>query len=92
VTLSWRARRRWSLVLLLLWLPAYVVAAVTVMNWLGRPGPLAELLVYVLLGLLWALPFRSVFRGIGRAEEPAGEDPPGQGRPVPPPRPPGRNS
>jgi len=93
VTLSWRARRRWSLVLLLVWLPAYVVAAVTVMSWLGRPGPLVELLVYVLLGLLWALPFRAVFRGIGRAEEPpAGEDPAGQGRPAQPRRHPGRDS
>ena len=69
MTLSWRARRRWSLVLLLVWMPAYIVAAVTVMNWLGRPSVLVEFLVYVVLGILWVLPFRSVFRGIGRAEE-----------------------
>jgi hypothetical protein len=80
MTLSWRARRRWSLVLLLLWMPAWVVAAVSVMNWLGRPGRLVELLAYVLLGLAWALPFRAVFRGIGRAEEP----PPDAGSESPP--------
>ena len=67
--LSWRARRRWSLVVLLVGLPVYVVVAVTVMNALGRPPLLVELLVYILLGVLWALPLRFVFRGIGREEE-----------------------
>lgn len=66
--LSWAARRRWALVLLLVGLPLYVVAAVTVMNRLGRPGTLVELLVYVALGILWALPFRFVFLGIGRRD------------------------
>jgi hypothetical protein len=67
--LSWRARRRWSFVVLLLGLPVYVVVAVTTMNALDRPPLLVELAVYVLLGVLWALPLRSVFRGIGREEE-----------------------
>jgi hypothetical protein len=69
MSLSWRARRRWSLVVLLVGLPVYVVAAVTIMNMLDRPPLLVELAVYVLLGVLWALPLRFVFRGIGREEE-----------------------
>ena len=56
--LSWRARRRWSLVVLLVGLPVYVVAAVTMMNALDRPPLLVELAVYVLLGVLWALPLQ----------------------------------
>lgn len=68
MSLSWRARRRWSLVVLLVALPAYVVAAVTVMSALDRPPLLVELAVYVGLGLAWALPLRFVFRGIGREE------------------------
>jgi hypothetical protein len=67
--LSWRARRRWSLVVLLVGLPVYVVAAVTLMNAIARPPLLVELLVYVGLGVLWALPLRFVFRGVGREEE-----------------------
>lgn len=67
-TLSYKARRRWSLVLLLIGMPAYVVAAVTVMNFLGRPPIWLELLVYILLGVLWALPFKFVFRGVGKAD------------------------
>lgn len=72
--LSWAARRRWALVLLLVGLPLYIVVAVTVMNALGRPGPVVEFLVYVALGILWALPFRFIFLGIGRADPDA---PPG---------------
>lgn len=67
-TLSYKARRRWSLVLLLIGMPAYVVAAVTVMNFLDRPPIWLELLVYILLGVLWALPFKFVFRGVGKAD------------------------
>jgi len=65
---TWRTRRILALVLLLVWLPLYVVAAVTLTGWMGRPGVLLEAAVYLGLGVLWALPFRRVFRGIGRAE------------------------
>jgi predicted membrane channel-forming protein YqfA (hemolysin III family) len=70
--LSYRARRRWSLVILLVGLPLFIVAAVTAMNWLdarfGRQPIWVEVLVYLALGIVWALPFRAVFRGIGQAD------------------------
>lgn len=69
--LSYRARRRWSLALLLVGLPLYVVAAVTLVNLFERPGVVVELAIYVALGIVWALPFRFIFRGVGR-ENPAG--------------------
>lgn len=69
MALSLKARKRWSLVILLIGLPLYIVAVVSVLNWLDRPPFIVELLVYVGLGILWALPFRAVFRGIGRAED-----------------------
>lgn len=65
--LSYKARRRWSLVLLLVGLPAYIVAAVSILALLDRPPLWLELLVYVVLGVLWAIPFRAVFRGVGQA-------------------------
>ncbi|RZW02833.1 MAG: DUF2842 domain-containing protein, partial [Rhodobacteraceae bacterium] len=46
----------------------YIVAAVTVVNWLDRPPIWAEFLVYVVLGIVWALPFRAVFRGVGKPD------------------------
>lgn len=68
MSLSWRARRRWSLVLLLVGMPAYVVAAVSLIALFDRPPIWLEFLIYGGLGILWALPFRAVFRGIGRED------------------------
>jgi len=68
MALSYKARRRWSLVILLVGLPVYIVSAVTIMNWLDRPPLWLELLIYVALGVIWALPFKMVFRGIGQTD------------------------
>ena len=68
MALSYKARKRWSLVILLVGMPAYVVACVTVMNWLERPPFVIELFVYLALGILWALPFKFVFKGIGQED------------------------
>lgn len=68
MALPYRTRKRLALLILLVGLPAYIVAAVTVVDWLDRPPVWAELLVYVGLGFLWALPFRRIFRGIGQPD------------------------
>ncbi|KAA9007936.1 DUF2842 domain-containing protein [Histidinibacterium aquaticum] len=73
MALTQKQKRRWSLVILLVGLPVYVVLAVTILNALGRPPIWVEFLVYAALGLLWALPFRRVFAGVGR-EAPEDED------------------
>lgn len=69
MSLSYKARRRWSLVILLIGLPAYIVVAISVVNLFDRPGVLVELVIYVALGIVWALPFRAVFRGIGKPDD-----------------------
>ncbi|WP_309664914.1 DUF2842 domain-containing protein [Tabrizicola sp.] len=79
MALSYKARRGWSLVILLIGLPVYVVVAVTLLNLLERPPLWLELLLYVALGFLWMLPFRFVFKGIGQADpdaEKADREPP----------------
>ena len=68
MALSYKARRRWSLVILLVGLPLYIIAAVSIVNALGRPPFIVELLVYVGLGIVWILPFKAVFRGVGKAD------------------------
>ena len=73
MALSYKARKRWSLFTLLIWMPAFVVLAVLVIDWLwpdplNRPPVLAELAIYVGLGLLCFLPFRKIFLGIGRPD------------------------
>jgi hypothetical protein len=78
MALSYKARKRWSLFILVVALPAYIVVAVTLMNWIGdafgRPPLLVELAAYVALGVLWALPLKGVFRGVGKADPEAPPD------------------
>ncbi len=74
MALSYKARRRWALVILLVGMPVYIVAVVTVLNLLDRPPLWVELLVYVALGVVWILPFKFIFKGIGQADPDAPED------------------
>ncbi|MEM6588003.1 MAG: DUF2842 domain-containing protein [Pseudomonadota bacterium] len=74
MALSYKARRRWSLVILLIALPAYIVTAVTIMNMLNRPPIAVEFIVYVLLGVIWAIPLKKVFLGVGQADPDAPEN------------------
>ncbi len=66
--LSYKARRRLSLLILLVGLPLYIVVAVNVIALFDRPSILVEVLVYVSLGVLCAFPFKYVFRGVGQAD------------------------
>lgn len=70
MALSHKTRKRLSLVLLLVWLPLYIVGALWTVSLFERPSMLLELGIYVGLGLIWALPFRAVFRGVGREAPP----------------------
>lgn len=63
-----RTRKRLALLILLVGLPLYVVVAVNLVDWLGRPSFWVELLVYVGLGLVWILPLKSVFLGVAQAD------------------------
>ncbi|MEK9642058.1 MAG: DUF2842 domain-containing protein [Paracoccaceae bacterium] len=66
MALSYKARRRWSLVILLIGLPVYIVASISILSLFERPSILLELFIYIALGILWALPFKYVFRGVGQ--------------------------
>jgi len=66
MALSYKARRRWSLVVLLIWLPFYIVVAVTIMTAIPRLPSLVELLIYLILGVAWAFPFKFIFKGVGK--------------------------
>lgn len=68
MALSYKARKRLSLLILLVGMPAYVVLAVSVMNALPRLPLWAEVPVYLILGFVWILPFKAVFTGIGQPD------------------------
>ena len=87
MALSYKTRKRLALLILLVGMPVYIIIAVTVVNWadarFGRLPIWAEFMVYVGLGILWILPFRSIFRGIGQAD-PDAPDSEKAGPPDPP--------
>lgn len=72
MSMDLKTRKRWSLVVLLIGLPLYIVVAVTLVNWMdrtwGRQPIWIELVIYVALGILWAFPFKRIFTGIGKEE------------------------
>ena len=74
MALSYKARKRLSLLALLVAMPAYIVVAVTLVNLFERPPVLLELGIYVVLGIIWILPLKPIFRGVGQAGPDAGDD------------------
>ena len=68
MALTHKQKKRYSLLILLVGLPVYIIVAVNIMALLDRPPLLVELAIYVGLGILWALPFKAVFRGVGQAD------------------------
>ena len=79
MALRYKTRRRLSFLILLVGLPLYVVAAVTVVALFDRPPVWVEFAVYVVLGILWVLPFRAIFLGVGKPD-PDAPPPPDDGR------------
>jgi hypothetical protein len=74
MALSYKARRRWSLFILLVGLPVYVVIVANLMTFIGRLPLALELLAYIVLGVVWVLPFKFVFLGVGQADPNAKAD------------------
>ncbi len=66
--MTYRTKRILSLLILLVGLPLYIVVATTVVGWIERPHIVLEVAIYVVLGFLWALPFKAVFKGVGRED------------------------
>lgn len=74
MALSYKARRRWALIILLVGLPVYIGLAWFLTSLFDRPPILLELGIYLVLGIVWAIPFRAVFKGVGQADPEAGND------------------
>lgn len=68
MALSYVARKRWSLLVLLVGLPVYIVVAVNVIDLFDRPSLWLELVIYLGLGIIWALPLKFLFKGIAQAD------------------------
>lgn len=78
MALSYKSRRRWALVILLVGMPLYIIFAIAgvaaLFQLTGRPPMWIEFLIYVILGVLWVFPFKRVFMGVGQADPDATDD------------------
>mgnify|MGYP001300669416 CR=1 FL=1 len=63
---SYKLKRLIVLLVLLLWLPLYIILVLNLIALFERPNFLIELLVYVVTGVFWAWPFKALFKGIGQ--------------------------
>ena len=68
MALSYKIRKRLSLLILVIGVPLYIMAAVSLVALFDRPSILVELLVYVALGVVWAIPLKAVFKGVGQPD------------------------
>ena len=68
MNINYKNRRRISLILLLVGLPVYVILAINFLAFFERPSILLEVIIYLSLGIIWALPFKFIFKGIGQSD------------------------
>ncbi len=68
MALSYKTRRRLSLLFLVVGLPVYIGLAWWIMSLFERPSIWLELIIYIALGVLWAFPLKAIFIGVGQAD------------------------
>lgn len=66
--MTYKARKRLALFVLVVGLPIYIIFAVTIMSQAARFPMVIEFLIYVVLGIGWAFPLKWVFKGIGQED------------------------
>ncbi len=74
MALSYKARKRWSIVILVVGLPIYILVASVLATTIASESFLLTLAIYIGLGIVWIVPFKSVFKGIGQADPDAPDD------------------
>lgn len=68
MALSYKAKRRWALIILVVGLPIYILLASVLATTIAPASMLGQLAIYVALGVLWIAPFKNIFLGIGQAD------------------------
>ena len=58
------SRKKLAYLILLVFLPAYIIFVVSILSFVERFNIWIELLVYVLLGIAWVFPFKFIFKGL----------------------------
>ncbi|MDX8351230.1 DUF2842 domain-containing protein [Cognatiyoonia sp. IB215182] len=66
--MTYKARKKLALFVLVVGLPVYIIIAVTIMSQASRFPLVVEFLIYLALGIGWAFPLKWVFKGIGQPD------------------------
>ena len=72
--MTYRTRKLVAILVLVLGLPGYVAVAWVIASAVGRQPLIIEVAIYVGLGVIWALPLRRLFLGLGRPDPDAPPD------------------
>ena len=68
MALSYKVRKRLSILIVLVGVPLYIMAAVSLVALLP-PLPVAvEFVMYAVLGIAWVFPLKSIFRGVSQPD------------------------
>ncbi|MBF9044141.1 DUF2842 domain-containing protein [Rhodobacterales bacterium HKCCE4037] len=68
MALSYKARKRWSLFILLVGLPIYIAAVWFILSLLEGWNIWLQLGICFAFSILWAFPLKAVFLGVGKAD------------------------
>lgn len=68
MALKYKTRKRLALAILVLGVPVYIMMAVSLVGLFDRPSIWVEFLVYVGLGIVWIVPLKPIFKGVGQAD------------------------
>lgn len=70
MAMSYKARRRWSLVILLIGMPLYIAVAWAILGRLSlwQLPAMVEFIIFVIVGVAWVFPLKPVFKGVGQAD------------------------
>ena len=66
--MTYRRRKLLAILVLVLGLPGYVAVAWVAVSAFERPPLVLEIAIYAALGIVWALPLRRLFLGLGRPD------------------------
>ena len=68
MALSYKARKRWSLFILLVGLPIYIGAVWFILSLLEGWSIWVQMSICLAFSLIWAFPLRRIFLGVGKAD------------------------
>ncbi len=74
MALSYKTRKRLSMLILVVGLPLYIIVAIKAVSLFERPNIVVEFAIYVGLGVMWILPFKGIFKGVGQPDPDADPD------------------